>query len=92
MKQKLEKLWEMLWCVLGLLFCVGVVISPNPDTIPRLVHGVLLPFELLHLLYMAARGEFGPFVCFWTWAGLVMVPLWLLPEGISLKKDTDKKV
>jgi hypothetical protein len=89
MKRKLEKLWEMLWCTLLLVFGVGVVISDNPDTIPRLVHGVLLPFELLHLVYAAAMGEFGPVVSVWTWLGLAMVPIWLLPEGILLKKDTD---
>jgi hypothetical protein len=31
------------------------------------IHIVILPLELLHLLWMAATGELGSTVCFWTW-------------------------
>jgi hypothetical protein len=37
------------------------------------IHIVILPLELLHLLWMAATGELGSTVCFWTWIGVAWV-------------------
>jgi hypothetical protein len=73
----MKVLEPLFWLFLSLIGA-GVALSDDHSLVPSLIHGVLLPLELLHLLWAAVTGEFGPAVCVGTWLGLAWVAIMLI--------------